>query len=861
MLLIIFIRIRNGADHLPRFSCLQPMKRPLFFVTLLVLLSLNICRLLGMPGVTEQTLEKCGLKLLLTDRTLQTDIRILGRVSQVSRGEQDDPGTTCLVKDFLILVPNRTIGQRQESIQLNLKHWTQVTIEGVTYQGLALRKIAADPISDMSVKVTLKVSAGDHDFAMTDGDLRPGDYGLFSGNAYLPEEPDNPGQFDLAEYHRSRQILFCMKDGQVRRQHHRVTIAGILDRIGYRLQQALQSSLTEEDAALLGAILLGDKEGLPEEIRDTFSEGGISHILAISGLHISLLAMGLYRLLRRMKLSFQAAGLISSVAIFLYCLMTGMSISAQRAMIMFMLEAGAQVCGRSTDMLTSLSVASLVLLLRYPDYLADGGFWLSYGCMASLELLTPLCRRLLKKSGVERVLVRRSGPLDTLGKAVNKGLRSGLAIQMGTAPLVLWFFYQLTPWSLLVNLLVIPAMSLVMISGLLSCSFGVVFPEAGTLLGAPAHYLARFFVFLCKLESKLPGHVLIWGRPRLWQVVGYYMLLAVLVVIQEKKTMSSVQRRQVRSLDVYRLCGHKVLRVGIVLGLVWMLIYRPHAPLEIHAISIGQGDNLLIRYQNKNFLIDCGSSTVERCFRYRTKPVLKYYGISRIDGWFLTHGDQDHIGGAQEYLDEGCEIPVRAVITAAGARNVDQALDEVCKGFENACVDTWEMEAGKWLQIKGRTNLDWIPGRMSGRKAGEELTLTCLYPSRSDLSEETNQNSLVLKLDWGEFSILFTGDLEKEGEEKFVKRYRRSGLGKIRVLKCGHHGSKNATSTALLDVLQPQAAIFSCGKFNAYGHPSKQAIKRLKEAGVRYYRTDYQGEVTVIPKKDGAFVVDTYRKQ
>ena len=261
-----------------------------------------------------------------------------------------------------------------------------------------------------------------------------------------------------------------------------------------------------EDAGIMQAILLGDKAFLPEEVKKLYQKGGISHILAISGLHISFLGVGLYQSLKKLRLPVAAAGSCTGLVLFSYVLMTGGSPSSWRAATMFFLSIMAQVSGRSYERLTALSVSALLLAVRQPLLLEQSGFLLSYGAILGLALICPLLEQLWQ------------------GRLIRLFL-AGISITVVTLPIHLLFFYEFPIYSFFLNLLVIPLMGLVMALGLLALLAGILFLPMGKLLFFPVHLLLRLFALGCSFTDRLPGNLWLTGEPAPAQILMYYSLV------------------------------------------------------------------------------------------------------------------------------------------------------------------------------------------------------------------------------------------------------------------------------------------------------------------------------------------------
>lgn len=673
-----------------------------------------------------------------------------------------------------------------------------------------------------------------------------GSWIMAEGLCSYPDTATNPGQFDSRKYYQARNMVFQLKEAKILyRCRESITYLGTLSRLREALISSMEKVLGKEDAAVISAITLGKREGLSGEVKRLYQEGGISHILAISSLHITLLGMGIYQLLRKCRWPIGGCCLVSGLFLFSFCVMTGMSISARRAGVMYLLWLGSQVLGRTNDQPTGLGLASFFILLPFPDCLQDSSFLLSFGCVLSLLYVTPLVKRLLPLPG-------------TFGKA----LQSSAAVQIGTLPLIMTFFYQVTPYAFLVNLAVIPFMELLMLAGLAGSVVGLVSIPAGILVSSPCHYLLKWFEFLCGLERKLPGAVVITGCPKGWQTAFYYgiLLFACWLGAREKE-----KRRKVRP-------GRAVLavRTGIlwlVLGLMIAVLSLRNLPLlRITFLDVGQGDGILIQSGSFSCLIDGGSSSESQVWQYRIESTLKYYGISTLNAVLVSHGDSDHISGIQELLEE-YEL-------GYGNGNVGGITVEHMifpdTGYPDDKLETLRLLAGENGISVGTL-------KAGGKLCCGKLELTCLYPRTGLATGDSNQDSMVLLLKLDDFTALFTGDLELEGEELFLDtccrfpeifsfqtdtaRTDRDGAadwnGKLDLLKVAHHGAKNGTSEEFLRLFSPRAAVISCGKDNSYGHPAEEVLDRLGQSGTEIYRTDLSGAVTV-EMRDGAVYMRTF---
>lgn len=651
------------------------------------------------------------------------------------------------------------------------------------------------------------------------------------GQCSLPEPATNPGQFDAQRYNRSRNIYLKMSDVTLKKtgSGRGSLYLNFLADLRFRLKSAALDVFGEKNCALIDAIVLGDRSGLDARTRDLFQDGGILHILAVSSLHVTLLGMSLYRLLRKLRKSFLISSFWSGSLVISFCLMTGNSYSAVRAAVTFLFWLGAQVLGRTCDRLTALAAAALVILVRQPFALTDTGFILSFSCILSIELLGPVFTRIFAP--------KQSLMISLTGSA---------ALNAGILPLNLWFFYQTAPYGILLNLIVLPSMSLFMVFGFLGCMAGLLIPLGkffllpARMISGPCGYLLSLFRTLCTLAEELPGCILITGRPPVMKMFLYYLLLTLFcvhIVRMDRKELLKKKRR-LRNLTSVFLFSLALL----------MLLHRSPA-FQASFLDIGQGSCALVQKDGFVMLFDAGSSSVSEVSRYRIGPALKYRGISKIDLVFLSHGDTDHICGISEMLDG-----YHSSLTGGSWGGISISRILVPDLQDNPAEYSGLSEVMEKAEKNG-IPVSAVSEGTTFRVSQGSMTLQVLSPSPDRMSGETNQDCIVMLLSFGKLRILFTGDLEKEGEEKFTESYTGSPLfsppeGTEFILVAGHHGSKNASSDDFLDLVKPGLVVISCGKNNRYGHPAPQMLSRLREKHIPYVRTD----------KTGAFILQAHSR-
>ncbi len=605
------------------------------------------------------------------------------------------------------------------------------------------------------------------------------------GTIYQLNEADNPGQFDANLYYQSQGILYTLQTEAVTGfqggSFVREKIAGLREYFGERIMKIYDA----RDGGILKAVLLGDKSSLREEDELLYQKNGISHLLAISGLHISMIGMSLYRLLRKCRLTFLEAGLPSGMLLLLYGMMTGFGVSTVRAVCMFQVMIFADILGRAYDMASGMALAAILLLLRNPLLARQAGFLLSFGAVLGICVVYPI---------LQSVFQVKKKPFQVAFFS--------LSISLITYPLSVHFFYEYALYSLILNLIVIPCMPFVMGFGGMGMLSGCLIPKVGKLIGIPAHLVLSLYEGLGKWTAGLPFAVYRPGCEEPWQLVLYYVLLTIGLL-----TLWYGRRRI----------------FGVFLPLAVLIVsLRFHGGLEFTMLDVGQGDGLYLRLPGgTTCLVDGGSSSVKNVGEYRILPYLKYEGISKLDYIILTHLDKDHISGVTELLEMSGTLKGVSIGTV---------LFPAIGNPDEAYLELWMLAKEKGISV------DRIGAGDRIREEG--FTMECLYPVRGTIGEDKNNSSTVLQLSYGKFTMLLSGDLGWEGEQELLGQ---GALKDIDVWKVSHHGSKYSGCEEFLEMIRPQLGLVSAGKNNRYGHPSGELLERLEKMGSQVETTIESG--------------------
>ena len=651
-------------------------------------------------------------------------------------------------------------------------------------------------------------------------------YKVKAAGSYAPlEEASNPGQFDQKAYYEARGIGMVLKKAKltVIEAKENIFFQKLYELRSFWVQN-LEKITGKEEAALLKAMLLGEKSGLKKEQKELYQSGGISHILAISGLHISLVGMLLYRFLRKKKRSYPFSALVSGSCMVVYGFLTGFGVSAKRAVFMFLVYLGAELLGETYDVISALALSGLLILAEQPLQLFQCGFQLSFLSVGAVALGYPA---LQKRLGWK--------------KKAAMSLLSGLSVTLFTLPCTLYWFYEWMPYAVFLNLIVIPLVPVVFLSGAAGMLTGGVSVAAGMFLAGASAGVLRFFQTLLERTEVLPGSRAVIGQPELWQIALYYVLVGAAVWGGRCRARKKNQHRiEVRSqsdqnkieksdpsvsTDLPQKRCHIGRRIFFIIFALCILCLPFHRPVEVTFLDVGQGDAVFLRTEaGTTCLIDGGSTTVSDVGTYRLLPFLKSRGVSSLDYLFLSHMDADHINGAEELLkDQFRGIPIRHLCLSA------LPGDETRERLE------------KEARLFG-TELCYISRGTVFREKGAEIR--CLSPVKDQKKEDENENSEVLMVEISGLRILFTGDLGEEGEQQLLE----AGTDlRAAVLKVGHHGSRFSTGEDFLEAVSPGFAVISCAENNRYGHPAPETVERLERAGCRIFYTMKSGAVTLYP--------------
>lgn len=639
---------------------------------------------------------------------------------------------------------------------------------------------------------------------VSDGDYMIGDRYSFYGEIQNFERPRNPGEFNVRNYYHSQGIQYLIKaKSSALLSEGQNSIYRWCYEFRNNIKSIFSRTYSEKNVGVMDSIILGDKTELDRNVKYEYQRNGIAHMLAISGLHISLIGVLLYKLLLR-RFSFLISGSVALFTIGVFLVLTGNAVSAKRAVIMLAVIVLADILGRSSDLANTLGFAACLILVENPYYIMNSGFQMSFLAYAGIVFIYPIFSNKHTIFLIFRMPNEKDCNIFTmLLFRIIDGLILSLCIQLATLPIILNSTYQVPVIGVILNLIVIPLLSVVMVSGLITGIVGLFSINIAIFFAGAGTYILNFYELLCKLADNIRLGVILSGKPSDVVLIVYVIICICLVMFK-----------------------NKILITGCLILLFPFLGYNSPRGITVTMLDVGQGDCTVIQtHGGTTFLFDAGSSSRSKAGKNIVYQYLKYTGEKSLDYIFVSHTDEDHINGVLELLevqDSTFEIK-NMVLPDIRDKERDEKYQLLCKKAVNRGVKLHFVKAGDRLSVDG-------------------VSISCLHPCIDYDYSSANDYSAIFKLEYEQFSMLMMGDAEKEAEECMI---RDNKLGNMDVLKVGHHGSKSSSTDSLLNIVRPQIALISCGINNKYGHPNKEIIDRLNSIDSRIFRTDMSGAITL----------------
>lgn len=629
---------------------------------------------------------------------------------------------------------------------------------------------------------------------------------LYAGEELMALEPGNVIRSNLmvtdaAEVEEDKITTFTSKNVYLLLfLHGEMTVeradAGALvyfpQRMAQRVEECVKTLYRGDAAALILAILTGDKGGFSDEMYTVLAEAGILHIAAVSGLHCTFL-LGVVQLLMGKRRGVVAA--VGVPLLLFYAFMVGAVPSVLRAVIMLLFLLAAPFLKRENDRLTAFSAALMLILLLNPFAAGSVSLQFSFGAVAGMMWLTPKLYRALTGERCRNRIWRFSAA----------SLSATFGALVFTTPLSAWHFRSLVLISPISNILCLPVVTVLFSLALLTLPFALWLPKAAAVLALPAQWMAEYVLWISRKLITVPGHAVYFESVYILCWLGFAYLMLAIVALRKVKTREKILA-----------CVAVVLTLAMSAALA-RFDYR-YGEMNIVALDVGQGQSVLVTSGKDAVLIDCGSSNNYISAGDVAADMLLTMDAGTIDYLVLTHFHTDHTDGLPALL---ARVEAEHLLVPRPAEH-DEIAQAVLRTAERFDVDVTFIEEDM-------------------RFAFGEAELRLFSPVEGLSGDNENENGLAVLCTAGDFDFLVTGDMGRDTEAALLTQ---KSIPDVELMMVGHHGSNDSSSEEFLAAVKPETAIISVGD-NNYGHPTEGALQRYAKYDVELYRTDLQGHIRV----------------
>ncbi len=651
-----------------------------------------------------------------------------------------------------------------------------------------------------SAKILCKFRADSLEREVFYDDAEPGNKIYAEGTFLKGRDRRNPGEFDYNKYLNNKSIsgiLVCNEgDSIFIEKNQNSTFRSMIFKARKIIDERIHELFEPETAGLLRGLILADRSEIDFELKTQFINSGVIHVLAVSGLHVGYILLIFFFLFGRFNIYIRTILIAGGLLSFMF--ITGVPPSVFRATVMALIILIAFISNRSTNLINSISFAAIIILLVDPSELYNPGFQLSFSAVLSIAVIYPIIEKQINHLNISNKYLK--GLILFIGVS--------LSAQIGTMPFTLAYFGKLSVVAIFTNLMVIPLIGIVIALAFTSLSVSILSMVVASYFAAINDLIVSFLFSIVAFTGNFQYSFIWIPDYSLFDSIIFYVMTAVLLYAIK----DSLRTRSKIILTVLTLLNI------ILLSKLDDQSLLPDNKLSIMVIDVGQGDAILIKFpDNQTALIDAGDlnpffDNGERVII----PLLRYLGIKKIDYGFISHLDADHYGGFLSLLYYGM-------------------IDEIFKPPPDGSEKDNRLE--KFL-AQLNVNVNYYT-REIYELGGARLYI--LNDEKDDFynSLSSNDKSGMMKLVYGDISILFTGDVEKKAEQYYVNKY--SHFLNSDVLKVAHHGSKTSTIESFINLVKPELSLISVGVKNKFNHPSDEVIERIKNQGSEIHRTDESG--------------------
>lgn len=622
--------------------------------------------------------------------------------------------------------------------------------------------------------------------------LEYGDLIEIKGEYSAPEVARNYKGFDYSQYLKTLNIYGTIKveESKIINKNQLSPILISINNIKEKMIDNANRNMPKRTANLLLGILIGERDNIQEDIIESFRTANLSHILAVSGAHTSYIILGITYLISKSKTPKRIGYIITIINLLIFIIITGASYSVVRACIMAIVVIGAKICYRKENFFTSICISLIIILIQNPFAINDIGLKLSFMGTAGIVIFNKSITNFFIKLKIKQKIA--------------EALSVTFSAQLMIMPITILNFNTISLTFFISNILASPLLGIIIIFGFISIFISSILNPISKILFLILHIFLELLILVSKVTEKIPGSSILVKTPNILFAIVYYILILFFnyfFVIKQNPTRR-FHKKIIKIITIKNIKnGFKVIAVVFLIILLLTRIVRIINPtLKIYFIDVGQGDStLIVTPKNKKILIDGGEGKTNVLFQY-----LLDRRINKIDYIIISHFDSDHCNGLIEIIEK---MRVENIMMSKQSKESE--------------------EYKKILEIIKQKNI-----KVSSVKAEDKIIIEknlytkILNPAEKFEFQDLNNNAIVAKLVYKNFSMLFTGDIEK-AEENLAKKYKNEL--KSTILKVAHHGSKTSTSEEFLKYVEPQIALIGVGENNKFGHPNQITIEKLKD--------------------------------
>lgn len=621
--------------------------------------------------------------------------------------------------------------------------------------------------------------------------LEYGDLIEIKGEYSAPEVARNYKGFDYSQYLKTLNIYGTIKveESKIINKNQLSPILISINNIKEKMIDNANRNMPKRTANLLLGILIGERDNIQEDIIESFRTANLSHILAVSGAHTSYIILGITYLISKSKTPKRIGYIITIINLLIFIIITGASYSVVRACIMANVVIGAKICYRKENFFTSICISLIIILIQNPFAINDIGLKLSFMGTAGIVIFNKSITNFFIKLKIKQKIA--------------EALSVTFSAQLMIMPITILNFNTISLTFFISNILASPLLGIIIIFGFISIFISSILNPISKILFLILHIFLELLILVSKVTEKIPGSSILVKTPNILFAIVYYILILFFnyfFVIKQNPTRR-FHKKIIKIITIKNIKNaFKVIAVVFLIMLLLTRIVRIINPtLKIYFIDVGQGDStLIVTPKNKKILIDGGEGKTNVLFQY-----LLDRRINKIDYIIISHFDSDHCNGLIEIIEK---MRVENIVMSKQSKESE--------------------EYKKILEIIKQKNI-----KVSSVKAEDKIIIEknlytkILNPAEKFEFQDLNNNAIVAKLVYKNFSMLFTGDIEK-AEENLAKKYKNEL--KSTILKVAHHGSKTSTSEEFLKYVEPQIALIGVGENNKFGHPNQITIEKLK---------------------------------